>query len=214
MKYLLAFLFAALLNVTFTTAQDVTFSKDIAPIVFKHCTSCHREGEIAPFPLTSYDEIKSRGPFIQYVTTSKYMPPWKPQQGIQHYQKENYLSDDEIGLITQWVDAGMPRGNAAEEPELPVFPEGSQVGTPDLVVSFSQSYLHKGTGIDEYRYFVIPTNLTEAKYLTALEVRPGNKKVVHHTLVWADSTDASKQADAATPEYGYEGSGGSAAGSL
>ena len=108
----------------------------------------------------------------------------------------------------------MPRGNVAEEPELPVFPEGSQVGTPDLVVSFSQSYLHKGTGIDEYRYFVIPTNLTEAKYLTALEVRPGNKKVVHHTLVWADSTDASKIADAATPEYGYEGSGGSAAGSL
>ena len=76
-----------------------------------------------------------------------------------------------------------------------------------------QRWLHKGTGIDEYRYFVIPTNLTEAKYLTALEVRPGNKKVVHHTLVWADSTDASKQADAATPEYGYEGSGGSAAGS-
>lgn len=61
------------------------------------------------------------------------MPPWKPQQGIQHYQKENYLSDDEIGLITQWVDAGMPRGNAAEEPELPVFPEGSQVGTQTLL---------------------------------------------------------------------------------
>ncbi len=194
--------------------QEVTFAKDIAPIVFKHCTSCHRNGEIAPFPLTTFEEIKARGPFIQYVTTSKYMPPWKPQTGLQHYQKENFLTDGQISLIKTWVAQGMLRGNIDDEPELPVYPEGSQVGTPDLVVSFAQSYLHKGDGIDEYRYFVIPTNLTETKYLTALEVRPGNKKVVHHTLVWADSTNTSQESDDATPEYGFEGSGASAASNL
>ena len=201
-----------LLNIS--SAQDITFTKHIAPIVYKHCTSCHRAGEIAPFPLTNYNEVKDRGAFISYVTSSRYMPPFKPQIGIQHYQKENYLSDDQIALIAKWVDQGMAFGDENEEPELPVFPEGSQVGTPDLVVSFAKSYNHKGNGVDEYRYFVIPTNLTETKYLTALEVRPGNKKVVHHTLVWADSTGKSKIADDATPEYGYEGSGASAADNL
>lgn len=213
MKYFSIFFFCLLLTkVSF--GQEVTFAKHIAPIVYKHCTSCHREGEIAPFPLTNYEEVKDRGAFISYVTTSRYMPPFKPQTGIQHYQKENYLSDDQIQLISKWVDQGMEYGDQADEPELPVFPEGSQVGTPDLAVSFAQSYKHKGTGADEYRYFVIPTNLTEAKYLTALEVRPGNKKVVHHTLVWADSTGKSMAADLATPEYGYEGTGASAADNL
>lgn len=214
MKYLVTFLFLAFFSLSSSVGQEVTFAKDIAPIVFKHCTSCHRPGEIAPFALTTYDEVQARGPFIKYVTTSKYMPPWKPQAGLQHYQKENFLSDDQITLITKWVDQGMPRGNVDEEPELPVYPDGSQVGTPDMVVSFSQSYVHKGDGIDEYRYFVIPTNLAEDRYLTALEVRPGNKKIVHHTLVWADSTNASQEADAATPEYGFEGSAASTASNL
>ena len=142
------------------------------------------------------------------------MPPWKPERGIRQYQKENYLSDEEISTIASWVDGGMERGDPAKEPPFPVFPTGSQIGTPDQVISFAQSYVHKGNGMDEYRYFVIPTGLTEDKYLTALELRPGNKKIVHHTLIWADSTSASRDADAATPEYGFEGSSTSIAGQL
>lgn len=196
------------------SAQEVTYARDIAPVIYQHCTSCHRSGEIAPFPLTNYNEVSNYGPFIRHVTSIRYMPPWKPERGIRHYQKENYLTDEQIALIGNWVDQGMKYGDPADEPELPEFPEGSQVGTPDLVVSFAQSYVHKGTGIDEYRYFVIPTHLTEDKYLTALEIRPGNKKIVHHTLVWADSTGESKALDDATPEYGYEGNSGAAASNL
>ena len=195
-------------------AQQVTFAEHIAPIIYNKCGSCHRPGEIAPFSLTNYAEVKDRGNFIKYVTGIKYMPPFKPERGIRDYQKQNFLSDEEINLISTWVDQGMERGDPNIEPQFPVFPTGSQIGTPDMVVSFAQSYLHKGTGTDEYRYFVIPTHLTETKYLTALEVRPGNKKVVHHTLIWADSTSASRDADAATPEYGFSGSSSSISGQL
>lgn len=185
-------------------SQEVNFSQDIAPIIYNHCTTCHRPGEIGPFSLTNYEQVKAWAPMIQYVTSIKYMPPWKPDPSYQNYQRENYLTEAEIQKISAWVAQGTPRGNPALEPALPVFPTGSQIGTPDLVVSFKQSYVHKGNNQDEYRYFVIPTGLTEAKDLIGLELRPGNKAIVHHALVWADTTGEAKAIDDRTPEYGYE----------
>ena len=188
-------------------AQTVTYSEHIAPIIYNHCTTCHRPGEIAPFSLTNYSEVSNWAAMIQYVTDIKFMPPWKAEVGYQQYQKENHLSASQIQLISDWVNQGAPQGNPALEPPLPVFPSGSQVGAPDLVVSFSQKYTHVGNNQDEYRYFVIPTGLTEAKDLVALEVRPGNKAIVHHTLIWADTTGDAMAADLQTPEYGYGGGG-------
>jgi hypothetical protein len=207
-------LFFIVLAVQYGNSQQVTYAEQIAPIIYKHCATCHRSGEIAPFPLANYAEVKSHGSLIKYVTGIEYMPPWKPQKHLREYRNQNFLSADEIAQIAQWVDGGMPRGDISKEPPFPVFPSGSQIGHPDLVVSFAKKYLHKGNGVDEYRYFVIPTNLTEDKYLVGLEVRPGNTKVVHHTLIWADSTSTSRDADAATPEYGFEGSGSAVAGQL
>ncbi len=183
--------------------QTITYSEHIAPIVYSHCTSCHRVGEIGPFPLTNYQEVSSWGNMIKYVTSIGYMPPWKPEKEYQHYRYENFLSPQEIQQIADWVDQGTPQGNPSLEPPLPNFPTGSQVGNPDLVVSFAQSYLHVGNNVDEYRYFNIPTGLTEDKDLVALEIRPGNKQIVHHTLVWQDTTGQSAADDAASPGYGY-----------
>lgn len=188
-------------------AQTVTFSEQIAPIIYNHCTTCHRSGEIAPFPLTNYGEVYNWGDMIGYVTGIHYMPPWKAEIGYQQYQKENYLSAGEIQLIADWVAQGKPQGNPQLEPPLPVFPTGSQVGTPDLTVSFAQTYTHQGNNEDEYRYFVIPTGLTETKDLVAMEIRPGNNAIVHHALIWADTTGEAMAADQATPEYGYGGGG-------
>lgn len=185
-------------------SQEVNFSQDIASIIYNHCTTCHRPGEIAPFSLTNYEQVKAWAPMIQYVTSIKYMPPWKPDPSYQTYQRENYLTEEEIQKISTWVTQGTPQGNPALEPPLPVFSTGSQVGTPDLVLSFKQAYLHKGNNQDEYRYFVIPTSLTEDKDLIGLELRPGNKAIVHHALVWEDTTGTSQAADNQTPEYGYE----------
>lgn len=194
-------------------AQQITWSEHVAPIVYKHCTSCHRSGEIAPFSLTNYTEAYNWANMMRYVTEIRYMPPWKadPNYGVE-YLGENYLSVDQIATIKAWVDGGAPQGDPTLEPPLPVFPTGSQVGTPDLVLSFAQSYKHKGTGYDEYRYFVLPTGLTQNKNLVALELRPGNTKIVHHALFWADTSGTAASLDAQTPEYGFVGGQGQGGG--
>lgn len=211
-KLLLLSLHALILSLS-ASAQLITWSEHVAPIVYNHCTSCHRPGEIAPFSLTNYAEAYNWANMMQYVTEIRYMPPWKadPNFGVE-YLGENYLKDDEIATIKAWVDGGAPQGDPTLEPPLPVFPTGSQVGTPDLVLSFSQSYIHKGTGYDEYRYFVLPTGLTQNKNLVALEMRPGNTKIVHHALFWADTSGTAAALDAQTPEYGFVGGQGQGGG--
>jgi hypothetical protein len=201
-----SFLFALILGYSATSnGQSITFSEHIAPIIYNQCTNCHRPGEIGPFSLTNYTEVAAYGSMIQYVTDINYMPPWKPDPNYRQYQKENYLSAEQKQQISTWVNDGMPQGNPALEPPLPVFPTGSQVGVPDLVLSFAEAHTVQGNNIDEYIYFVIPTGLTEDKLIRSLEFRPGNTQVVHHTLIWEDTTGGAAAQDALTPEYGYFG---------
>jgi hypothetical protein len=140
---------------------------------------------------------------IKYVTEKKFMPPWKADPNFQTYREENYLSDIEIKRIADWVDGGMPYGSAAEEPKYPSFPEGSTLGKPDKVLTFKQAHLHQGNGNDEYWYFVLPSGLTENKRVKAIELRPGNKKIVHHALFFQDTTGKARKIDEATPGYGF-----------
>jgi hypothetical protein len=186
-----------------TLSSQKTYTKDIAKIIYNHCSNCHRKGEIGPFPLTNYNEVKAHGQTIKNVTHSKYMPPWKADPSFQTYREENYLIDEQIATIANWVDNGMPYGVATEEPKLPSFPEGSTLGKPDLVLNFKKTYKHKGSDGDQYWYFVLPTGLTENKIIKAIELRPGNKKIVHHALFFQDTTGRAKKIDDATPEYGF-----------
>ncbi len=199
------FLFLSLAS---ANGQDITFSKDIAPIIYENCTVCHRPGEIGPMALTSYDQVRNWGPTIKYVTGIKYMPPWKPDKHYSRFLGERGLTDEEINKIKEWVDNGMPQGNLADEPPLPEFPEGSQIGKPDLVLSFKEAFTHKGNNRDQYQIFVLPTGLTEDKVLKGIELRPGNRKIVHHALFALDETGQALALDAQTPEYGYPGFGG------
>ncbi|HLP19060.1 MAG TPA: hypothetical protein VK174_02090, partial [Chitinophagales bacterium] len=196
--------FTGLVNIV--AAQTVTYAEHIAPIIYSHCTTCHRPGEIGPFPLTNYNEVKAQDGLVSYTTSIQYMPPWKADPTYQEYQKVNVLTPAQIQLISDWVNQGSPRGDSTIEPAVPVFPTGSLVGTPDLTISFAQSHPIAGNNTDEYRYFVIPTGLTQDRDLIALEMRPGNTSMVHHALFWADSTGNAAASDAATPEYGYTGS--------
>ncbi len=196
------------LTFSFVGQSQVTYTSDIAEIIYNKCATCHRSGEIAPFALTNYNEVSAYAPTIKYVTQSKYMPPWKANPEYQHYLDENYLTDDQINLIANWVDNGAPYGIATDEPSLPDFPEGSSIGEPDLVLSFAESHLHKGNNTDEYRYFVIPTGLLEDKKLKAIELRPGNARIVHHALFFQDVTGKAAEYDAKTPEYGFLGTSG------
>lgn len=188
-------------------AQEVTYSEHIAPIIYNNCTSCHRPGEIAPFSLSNYEEVSSWKGMIQYVTEIKYMPPWKPDPSYSHFVGETGLTDQEIKLIADWVNAGAPQGDPSLEPPLPNFPSGSQLGTPDLVLEMAEDYFIEGNNEDDYRVFVLPTGLTEDKEIAAIEFRPGNNRAVHHALIAYETEGQAAAKDLQTPEYGYESFG-------
>jgi hypothetical protein len=207
MKTLLSFISLIFLLPNLSIAQP-TFAENVAEIVYNKCTTCHRQDEIGPFLLTNYDEVSSYAQTIKAVTVSKYMPPWKADTDYQHYLGEYYLTEGEIQTISDWVDAGSPRGDVNLEPELPVFPDESSIGEPDLVLEFEVAHLHKGNNQDEYRYFVLPTGLLEDKKVKAIELRPGNARIVHHALFFQDLTGTAAEFDAKTAEYGFEGTAG------
>jgi hypothetical protein len=194
--------------------SQVTYSSDVADIIYQKCSSCHRPGEIGPMNFTNYEEVVDWGNMIQYVTSAKIMPPWQTDPEYSSFLGENYLTDNEISIISQWVDGGMPRGDENEEPEFPDFPEGSVLGTPDLVLEMEQEWLHEGNSEDDYRYFVLPTNLLEDKIIKAMEFRPGNSKIVHHALLFEDTEGIAQSNDAATPEYGFDGFGSFSGGGI
>jgi hypothetical protein len=181
-----------------------TFAKDIAPIIYNKCTNCHRPGEIAPFSLTNYNEVKLYAPMVKYTTEIRYMPPWQANPNFSRLMDENFLTDAEIQLIADWVNNGTPYGNPNDEPLVPVFPEGSVLGEPDLVLSFAERHHHVGNNRDNYWYIVLPTGLTENKFVKAVEMRPGNKELVHHALFFQDTTGHAKAtADSYTQAYGF-----------
>src|SRR5687767_14017545 len=159
----------AIIIVTQLSFGQATFTKDIAPIIYNNCTKCHRPSEIGPFSMMNYSEIAPWAPMIKYVTSIRYMPPWKADPHYSRFLGERVLTDEQIALIAEWADNGAPFGNPADEPSLPEFPTGSQIGTPDLVLSMSESFHHVGGNQDEYRVFVIPTGLTEDKQIATLE---------------------------------------------
>jgi mono/diheme cytochrome c family protein len=160
-----------------------TFAATIAPILYANCVTCHRSGEAAPFPLISYEDVAKRGDLIAEVTQSKYMPPWHAAPGHGEFLGERRLTDAQIAAIGGWVKAGMPRGDASKMPKLPAFPsEGWRLGQPDLILEMPVGFDLPASGPDVFRNFVIPTNLTEDRWVRGIEFRPSARKVVHHAL--------------------------------
>ncbi|MBO2009558.1 T9SS type A sorting domain-containing protein [Hymenobacter negativus] len=205
---LLAFALVGRLQPAQAQNTPYTFSQDIAPLVYQHCTNCHRTGEVAPFPLTTYAEVASHGQTIKYATGTRYMPPWKPDPNYRHYLDENTLTNAEIAKIASWVDGGMPQGNAAQTPPVPTYPSGSQLGTPDMVIPMAQKFTHLGNGQDMYRIFVLPINMPTDRDIAAIEFRAGNKSITHHVIIGMDTTQQAQALDAAAPGYGYTQFGG------
>ncbi len=185
----------------------VTFNEHVAPIVFNNCTSCHRPGQGAPFALMNYDDVRKRGMLIQAVTEAKFMPPWQAAKDYGHFKDERRLTDEQIGLIGKWVSSGMAEGDIAALPKLPDFPEGWQLGEPDLVVKMETPYSVPADGADIYRNFVAAIGTTEEKWVRAVEFRPGSRTVMHHSLFAADPSGQARALDAKDEEVGYGGMG-------
>ncbi len=183
----------------------VTFHTEIAPLVHERCAVCHRPGEAAPFPLVSYHDVRSRAEQIVDVTQSRYMPPWKPEPGYAEFVGNRRLSDHQIELIRQWVQAGAPEGRRENRPPLPKLSESWQLGEPDLVFRLPEPYTLPAEGNDVFRNFVIPAPVSQVRYVKAIELRPGNAKIAHHGLLKIDRTSTSRRLDARDPGLGYNG---------
>jgi len=185
-----------------------TFNKDVAPLLFKHCTGCHRPGEVAPFSLLSYAEVAKRSEQIVRVTHNRFMPPWKPKAGYGEFLDPRGLSEAEMAMLSDWAKAGAPEGDPADAPEAPRYTEGWQLGTPDLVLKMPEPYTLPAEGGDVYQCFVLPAKLAETRGISAIEIRPGNRKIVHHAILYADDKGLARQKDDKEPGQGYRCFGG------
>ena len=186
------------------TAQFPTFAHDIAPIIYDHCASCHRRGESGPFPLLSYDDVKKHAKQIATVTESKFMPPWLPEPGHGDFADENRLTAEQIHAISDWVAAGTPEGPESEIPPAPKFTEGWQLGTPDLIVEAPNAFTVPADGTDVYWNFILTPNITKRRYVRAVEVRPGEKRIVHHSNLIIDRSQWGREQEK-KPGEGFPG---------
>jgi mono/diheme cytochrome c family protein len=172
------------------SAATVTFTKDVAPILYKHCAECHRAGEIAPMSLLSYQEVRPWAKSIRERVLDGSMPPWSADPKVGHWANDPRLSPKEIDTLTAWVGAGAPKGEDKDLPSAPKFTEGWTIGTPDAVVQMQEEYTVPADGTVPYLYFSMPTNFTEDKWVQAIEIRPGNRSVVHHVIAYAQDANS------------------------
>src|SRR5271169_3976319 len=162
---------AVLLLPAASFAQNPTFAHDIAPIIYEHCASCHRPGEAAPFSLLTFDDVRRRGSQIVKAVEAHYMPPWLPEAGYGEFAGANRLTEAQIRLLADWVEAGAPMGSAAQLPAPPRFTNGWQLGPPDLIVEAKQAFALPASGTDIYWNFIFPAGVDKVRYVRAIEVR-------------------------------------------
>jgi hypothetical protein len=162
-----------------------TYSKDVAPILYRSCTSCHRPGEIGPMSLLTYSDVRPWAKAISTRVGAGTMPPWHADPSTGEFDNDRRLSDAEKNTIAQWVAAGAPEGNPQDRPAPPQYATGWMIKQPDSVLTMNEDYPIPASGTIAYQYFEVPTNFTEDKWIEAFEVRPGNRSVVHHVIVYS-----------------------------
>ena len=183
MKIVLGML-ASLLTCTAVAATVPTFSKDVAPILYKNCATCHRPGEIAPMSLLTYEDTRPWAASIKEKVASGAMPPWHSTQPAGTFSNDRRLSAQDKDTLVRWASGGAPKGDAKDLPPVPKFSAGWEIGTPDVVISMADPYEVPAGGTIDYQMFTMPTNFTTDKWVQAIEVRPGTRAVVHHILVF------------------------------
>lgn len=186
----------------------VSYARDIAPILNAHCVTCHRAGEVAPFPLTTYNDAAKRAQWIAEVARKRIMPPWRAEPGYGHFVGERRLTDREIALLSAWAKSDAPEGDLADLPPPRTYASGWSLGEPDIVLKMPTAYTVSADGKDIFWNFVLPMDNDEDLVIKAVEFHPGNPRVVHHAVIMADASGFPRTKDAASPEPGYESLGG------
>jgi hypothetical protein len=177
---------------TFAAPAPVTFSRDVAPIFYRKCTGCHHANDVAPMSLVDYNSARPWAAAIKEAVQLKRMPPWfaDPQTGP--FSNDPSLTDAERRTIVQWVEQGAREGDRRDLPKAPVYAEGWRIGKPDAVFDIGEDHVLKGNPADEYVSFTVPTNFAEGHWVQAIEIRPGNRKAVHHAHVVAIDTSGQR----------------------
>lgn len=176
---------------------------EVAPILYENCAECHRPGDIAPMPLLSYEDVRPWAKSVKTEVAARRMPPWHADDGIGSFSNASNLSEDEIAMLTRWVDAGAPLGDPSRVPAPPAFDAEWKAGTPDQVLTMPVEYEIPANSGDTYRCFVMDA-MEQETWLRGSEVKPGNRTINHHVVLFLDGGGtASTRYDSATPEPGY-----------
>lgn len=183
----------------------VTFSSDVAPLVYEHCTPCHYAAGPAPFSFSSFEDVARHAEQIVDVTQSGFMPPWLPVKGHGAFKGARGLTSAQKQILAQWVEDGKPQGDAAKTPSAPTFADGWQLGAPDLELEAAQAFAVPADGVDVYRNFVISVPEGPPQFVQSVELRPGNSKIVHHAVMRVDVEGEARRQDALDPAAGFDG---------
>jgi Tfp pilus assembly protein PilF len=183
---------------------QVTFNRDVAPLMFRSCATCHRPGEAAPFPLLSYSDAKKHARQMVEVTRSRAMPPWLPEPQPLKFADDLRLADIDIRLIARWVEQGAIEGDAHDLPAPPKFVEGWRLGKPDLILTANKPLVLPPQGTDTYWNFIFPVPIEGTRWVKAVEIRPGDKRYVHHANILVDRSGDSRRREA-EPGAGFGG---------
>lgn len=184
-----------------------TFNHDIAPILYSKCATCHHPGEVAPFSLLTYEDAAKRARQIADIAQARVMPPWKATAGYGDFKNTRTLNDQQIAMIHEWAIHGAPEGNPSEKPVPPKFVEGWASGQPDQIIRMSKPYSVPAEGADQFRCFVIPLDAAADEYVQTVEFRPGNRRIVHHAILYLDASGRARNKET-IPGEGYSCVGG------
>jgi hypothetical protein len=181
-----------------------TYTANVAAVLQKNCLECHRKGQVAPFALETYEQARKRAADIASVVDERSMPPWKASAhfGLK-FKDERTLPEKDIATLVAWAESGAPEGNPRDLPPAPKFSDDWALGTPDMVIDIGADFAIPAAGDDIYRCFVVPTHLDKDQYVTAIEFRVDNRRVVHHILAYVDVSGEARKRDAADPGPGY-----------
>jgi hypothetical protein len=198
-------LFAAFaLCLTAAAQPKVTYTEHIAPILDRECAPCHRPGQSAPFPLLTYEDAQRRAAQIADVTRRRYMPPWLPQPGFGEFQGEHRLTDAQIALIERWARSGAPPGDELRRPRPPAFSSDWALGPPDLVIEAAEALNVPSDGPDLFWNFILRQPVMQTRFVRAIEIRPGNPRLVHHANLMVDRARSSRARES-SPGKGFPG---------
>src|SRR5262245_61004446 len=200
---------AGLASATPLTAAPPTYHREVVRILQEHCQDCHRPGQVAPFSLLTYEQARKRSSDLATVTERRTMPPWHASTTVGGpFRDARVLSDAEIETLASWAEADCPEGSPSDAPPPRIWSSNWALGPPDLVLKSPEAYTLDAEGRDELRVFVVPSGLTEGRWIAAVDFQPGNPKIVHHILGAFDVRGAAKRLDDADPKPGYKSFGG------